>query len=68
MTFGQHPISNPNDIQEVNAQQMAQRMEQLFSDLQAEMKRAQAIHSKQANKSRKPGAELQVGNKIWIDA
>jgi hypothetical protein len=38
MTFGQHPIKDPNDIREVNAQQMAQRMEQLFSELRAEMK------------------------------
>ena len=47
---------------------MAQRIEQLFSDLQVEMKRAQAIYSEQANKSQKPGAELQVGDKVWMDA
>src|ERR1700687_3040631 len=55
MTFGQHPIQNSSDIREVKAQQVAQRMKQLFDELQAEMKRAQAIHSEQANKSWRPG-------------
>ena len=68
MTFGQHPIRDPNDIQEINAQRMVQRMEQLFSDLRVEMKRAHAIYSDQANKSPKPGTELHVGDKVWIDA
>jgi hypothetical protein len=31
MTFGQHSIKDPHDIRQVNAQQMAQRMEQRFS-------------------------------------
>jgi hypothetical protein len=51
MTFSQHPIQDPNDICEVNTQQMAKRIEQLFSKLRGEMKRAQAIQSEQANKS-----------------
>jgi hypothetical protein len=51
LTFGQHPIKDPNEIREVNAQQMAQQMEQLFGELRAEMKRAQAVQSEQANKS-----------------
>ena len=67
MTFGQHPIRDPNYIQEVNAQQMAQCMEQLFSNLQAEMKRAQAIQSEQANKSQTARAELQVEECMLMD-
>jgi hypothetical protein len=51
MTFGQYSSKNPNDIHEVNAQQMAPQMELLFSELRAEMERAQAIQSEQANKS-----------------
>jgi hypothetical protein len=35
MTFEQHPLQNPKDIRKVNAQQMAQQMEQLFSELKA---------------------------------
>src|ERR1700690_4106547 len=68
MTCGQHPIKNPNDIHEVNAQQMAQQIEQLFSELRAEMKRAQAVQSEQANKSRRVGTELRIGDKVWMDA
>jgi hypothetical protein len=68
MTFGQHPLQDPKDIREVNAQQTAQRMEQLFSELKAAMKRSQAIHSEQANKSRRTGAELNVGDQVWLDA
>jgi hypothetical protein len=49
MTFGEHPIKDPNNIHKVNTQQMAQRMEQLFSELRAEIKRAQAVQSEQAN-------------------
>jgi hypothetical protein len=68
MTIGQHLIKDPNDICKVNAQQMAQRMEQLFSELRAEMKRAQAVQSKQANKSQRIGTLLEVGDKVWLDA
>jgi hypothetical protein len=68
MTFGQHPLQDPKDVREVNAQQTAQRMEQLFSELKAEMKRSQAIHSEQANKSRRTGTELNVGDHVWLDA
>jgi transposase InsO family protein len=68
MTFGQHPLQDPNDIHEVNAQQTAQQMEQLFSELQAEMKRSQAIHSEQANKSSRTGTEHNIGDQVWLDA
>jgi hypothetical protein len=68
MTFGQHPIKDPNNIREVHAQQMAQWMEQLFRELRAEMKRAQAVQSEQANKSRRVRTELQVGHNVWMDA
>ena len=67
-TFGQHPIKDPNDIRKVNAQQMAQWMEQLFCELRAEMKRAQAVQSEQANKSQRVGTVLEVGDKVWLDA
>jgi hypothetical protein len=43
-------------------------MEQRFSELNAEMKQSQAIHSEQANKSRRTGAELNIGDKVWLDA
>src|ERR1700680_1256378 len=68
MTFGEHPIQNPSDIREVNAQQVAQRMKQLFDELQAEMNRAQAVYSEQANKSRRLGQQLVVGDRVWMDA
>jgi hypothetical protein len=68
MTIAQHPIKDPNDIREVNAQQMAQRMEQLFIELTAEMKRAQAVHSSQPNKSLRVGTPLVIGDKVWLDA
>jgi hypothetical protein len=68
MTIGQHPIMDPNNICKVNAQQMAQQMEQLFSELRAEMKRAQAIQSEQANKSQRIGTLLVIGDKVWLDA
>jgi hypothetical protein len=38
MTFGQHPLKDPNDIWEVNAQQTAQQLERLFCEIRAEMK------------------------------
>jgi hypothetical protein len=62
MTFGQHPLQDPKDVREVNAQQTAQQMEQLFSEFKAEMQRSQAIHSEQANQSRRTGTELNIGN------
>jgi hypothetical protein len=68
MTFSQHRIKHPNNICEVNIQQVAQQMEQLLSELKAEMKRAQAVLSKPANKSRRVGTSLEVGNKVWLDA
>jgi hypothetical protein len=68
MTFGQHPIQDLNNIHEVNTQQMAQRIEQLFSELRAEMKRGQAIQSKQANKSRRVGTLLGIGENVWLHA
>jgi hypothetical protein len=43
-------------------------MEQLFSQFKAEMKRSQAIHSEQANKSRQTGAKLNIGDQVWLDA
>jgi hypothetical protein len=43
-------------------------MEQLFSELKAKMKRSQAIHSEQANKSRRIGTELNIGDQVWLDA
>jgi hypothetical protein len=67
LTFGQHPLQDPKDMREVNAQQTAQQMEQLFSELKAEMKRSQAIHSEQTNKSRRSGTELNIGDKVWLD-
>jgi hypothetical protein len=68
MTFGQHPLQDPKDIREVNAQQTPQQMEQLFSELEAEMKRSQAIHAKQANKTRPIGAQCNVADQVWLDA
>jgi hypothetical protein len=68
MTFSQHLILDPNDIREVNAQQMAQRMEQLISELRPEIKRAQALQFEMANKSRRVGTEKQVGDKVSMDA
>jgi hypothetical protein len=68
MTFVQHPLQDPKDIREVNAQQTAQQMEQLFSQLKAEMKRSQAIHSEQANKSRRTRAEFNIDDQVWLDA
>ena len=49
MSVSQHPIRDPKDIQELNAQQSAQLMEQLFSEFQVEIKRVQAIHPERAN-------------------
>jgi hypothetical protein len=68
MTFGQHPLQDPKDIRKVNTQQTAQQMEQLFSELKAQIKRSQTIHSEQANKSRRTGTELNIGDQVWLDA
>jgi hypothetical protein len=68
MIFGQHPIKYTNHIHQVNAQQMAQQMEQLFSKLRAKMKRAQAVHSEQVNKSQRVSTPLEVSDKVWQDA
>jgi hypothetical protein len=51
MTFGHYPFTDSNDICKVNTWLMAQWMEQLFSELRAEMKRLQAVLSEQTNKS-----------------
>jgi hypothetical protein len=67
MTFGQHPITDPYNIHKVNTQQMAQPISQLFSELCAEMKRAQAIQSAQAYNSRRVSTSLGVGDKAWLD-
>jgi hypothetical protein len=68
MTFEQHPQQDPKHICEVNAQQTAQQMEQLFSELKAEMKRSQAIHAEQANRSRWIRAEFNICDQVWLDA
>jgi hypothetical protein len=68
MTLGQRKLQNSKDICKVNRQQTAQQMEQLFSELKAEMKRSQAIHCEQANKSKRTGAEFNIGHKVWLDA
>jgi hypothetical protein len=47
---------------------MAQRMEQLFCKLRAEMQRALAIQFQQANKSRRLSASLEVGDNVCLDA
>jgi hypothetical protein len=44
MRFGQHPIHNSSDVWEVNVQETAKRMTQLFDELRAETKRTKAIH------------------------
>jgi hypothetical protein len=59
MTFGQHPIEDPNDIHKVNMQ--------LFSELRAEMEWAQTIETEQVNISRCVGMELQTEDKVWMD-
>jgi hypothetical protein len=64
ITFGKHPIKDPNDIREVHAQQMAQRMEQLFSHFRAEVKLAQAIQSEQDNKSQSVRSQLQIEDNV----
>jgi hypothetical protein len=64
ITFGRHPIKDSNNIRKVNTKQMAQCTEQLFSELRVEMKRAQVVHSEQANKSRGVGTPLGIGDKI----
>ena len=43
-------------------------MEQLFTYLRAEIKRAQAIQSEQSNMSQRLNAELQIGDKVWMNA
>jgi hypothetical protein len=68
MTFGQHPLQNPKDIREVNAQQTAQQMDRIFGELNGEMNRSQAVHSEQANKLRPTGAEFSIGDTVWLDA
>jgi hypothetical protein len=42
-------------------------MELLFSELRAEMERAQAIQSEQANKSWMVGTPLKIGDKVLLD-
>jgi hypothetical protein len=68
MTFSQHPIKDLNDIREVNVHQMAQPIEPLFSELKAEMKRAQAVQSEQANKFQNVHTLLEVGDNVWLVA
>jgi hypothetical protein len=68
MTFGQHPIKDPNDIGKINTQQMAQWMSHLFSELTAEIIRTQAVLSNQANTSQRVSTPLGVSNKVWLDA
>jgi hypothetical protein len=49
MILGKHPIKDPNNIHNMNTQQMAHRMEQLSSELKEDMNRTQPIPSEQAN-------------------
>jgi hypothetical protein len=66
--FQPTPVRDPHNICQVNAQQMDQRMEQLFTKLRAEMKKAQAVHFEQGNKSPRVKMELQIRDNVWIDA
>jgi hypothetical protein len=68
MSFGQHPLQDPKDIREFTTQQTAQQMEQLFSELEVEMKRSKAIHSEQTNKSIWTRAEFNIGDQVRLDA
>ena len=68
MTFSQHPVQNANDIREVNANNIAQKMNGIFEQMQAEMTRAQAIQAEQADKHQREGDKLEVGTRVWMDA
>src|ERR1700731_3431041 len=68
ITFGQHPIQNANDIREVNANTFTQKMNEVFQCMRAEMTRAQAIQAEQADKHRREGVTLTVGDRVWMDA
>jgi hypothetical protein len=61
-------LQDPKDIREVKAQQTAQQMEQLLSELKTEMKRLQAIHAQQANESRRIRAQFNVDDQVLLDA
>jgi hypothetical protein len=45
MTLGQHPSIDPNNIQKVKALQRAYQIEQLFTELTADMNRVQPVQS-----------------------
>ena len=68
MTFSQHPVQNSNDIREVNAKALSQKMNDIFEQMKAEMARAQSIQAEQADKHRREGVKMGVGDRVWMDA
>jgi transposase InsO family protein len=68
MTFSQHPVQENNDIREVNANTLPQKMKEIFEQMRTEMARAQSIQTEQADKHRREGVELKPGDRVWMDA
>ena len=68
MAFSQHPVQNGNDIRDVNANTLSQKMNEIFEQMKAEMSRAQTIQAKQADKHCRKGVELRIGDRVWMDA
>jgi transposase InsO family protein len=70
---GYHPRMNfhsptPQGPQEMDAEAMAQRMEELFKHLTVEMKVAQDRYETSANKSRTPAPNFQIGDEAFLSA
>jgi hypothetical protein len=68
MTFSQHLIQNGNDIREVNANSLSNKMNEIFKQMKTEMVRAQSIQAEQADKRCREGIELNPGDRVWMDA
>jgi hypothetical protein len=68
MSFRQHPVQNGNDIREVHANSLSQKMNEIFEQMTMEMLLSQDIHVEQANKHHREGTEMKVGDKVCMDA
>jgi hypothetical protein len=67
MTFSQHPIQNRNNIREVKANILSQRMNVIFEQMKTEMARAQSIQAEQADQCHREGVELNPRDRVWMD-
>jgi hypothetical protein len=64
INFSQHPVQNRNDIREVNANILSQKMNEVFEEMKTNMARAQSIPVEEADMRHWEQDELKPGDRV----